>query len=583
MKYRLISFIYLFIFCPIFIFCQKNEKLEIEIHRPDLKKNIREINLFSRDKKINKKILVEELEGLLIYQGDMILGKVEDLEKNEDAISGNANRWNCSQVPYVISHPSVTNITDAINYMNANTNVQFIPRTSEADYVDFVEIPMGFSSSVGRQGGRQTINLQNNPPWGKVLHEMTHAIGYYHEHTRSDRDEFISVTPASMLSNINFIIQNDSYETENYDFESIMHYPLSGSVNGGSFTLVPLVSIPGGITVGQRTHYSALDIASINKIYRPVGTTIPDDLMVRDLPNDIGLQPNTISSTFYTSKDIWVNDLDNLPIHHNPVASQNNTVYVRVTNNGWCNTTDLTGQTLRGYWAKAGLGLGWTYPWDGSDPIMGGNLTPASGISIPSIPDGETTILAFNWVPNPPSMYTGIDPADRAHFCLLARIEQNITIPETANLWENVRNNNNIAWKNVQVEEMNDYSGVILSNPLPKIENQKYSLKIVIDKKDFKKRGKMILEVGEKTAKIFTKAKLKGIKRLGKNLFEITKSQALITNFVLPSKLDELVSVVYKRNTKTNSKDKVKVNLELLNYNNEVLGGEEFVFRNSIK
>ncbi len=65
----------------------------------------------------------------------------------------------------------------------------------------------GCWSYIGRRGGRQTLSLR--PPdhrpdggggdcnclcdVGRVLHETMHALGFYHEHTRPDRDDHIRI------------------------------------------------------------------------------------------------------------------------------------------------------------------------------------------------------------------------------------------------------------------------------------------------------------------------------------------------------------------------------------------------------
>jgi hypothetical protein len=41
----------------------------------------------------------------------------------------------------------------------------------------------------------QTMNLERPTCWDKgvILHELVHTIGFYHEHQRPDRDQFINV------------------------------------------------------------------------------------------------------------------------------------------------------------------------------------------------------------------------------------------------------------------------------------------------------------------------------------------------------------------------------------------------------
>lgn len=49
-------------------------------------------------------------------------------------------------------------------------------------------------SAIGRQGGKQRLSVGEGCEYkGTVLHEIMHALGFFHEHSRTDRDDYIMV------------------------------------------------------------------------------------------------------------------------------------------------------------------------------------------------------------------------------------------------------------------------------------------------------------------------------------------------------------------------------------------------------
>jgi hypothetical protein len=181
------------------------------------------------------------------------------------------------------------------------------------------------------------------------------------------------------------------------------------------------------------------------------------DLWMQDNADDIGVEPNASTNPMWISDDIWVrNAADGLTNqdHQNPNGEQTNYVYVRVRNRGCAGAAAQTG-TLKLYWAKASSSLSWPAPWDGSvtSPALMGGLIGSQAVTVNG---GASQIAQFTWTPADPSDYAAFG-ADKAHFCLLARIETSptapfgMTSPETSNLYANVQNNNNIVWKNITI------------------------------------------------------------------------------------------------------------------------------------
>lgn len=48
---------------------------------------------------------------------------------------------------------------------------------------------------MGRSGDKQLVSLQKFGciRHGIIQHELLHALGFYHEHTRTDRDKYIKI------------------------------------------------------------------------------------------------------------------------------------------------------------------------------------------------------------------------------------------------------------------------------------------------------------------------------------------------------------------------------------------------------
>ncbi len=317
------------------------------------------------------------------------------------------------------------------------------------------------------------------------------------------------------------------------------------------------------------------------------------DLWSRDMADDEGVEPNIISAYMYKSDDIWIRNANDGLVnqeHQNPIGNATNYVYVRIRNKG-CGIADSADVKL--YWAKTGTGLSWPSPWDGSviaPALMGEYIgSQASG----NIAASDFTILTYTWNTPNPTDYASFG-ADRTHFCLLSRIETSaaapygMTTPETANLSDNVKNNNNIVWKNVSVSEP-DAGGRHTSAIIANYSKQSNSYRIVFenmkDETAIFDYGLIYAVLNKRLFEIWKKGGMKGegiSVSEQSNKIQILKDGSYLDNIKLdPNQLFAL-DVLFQPNMKMIRYKRNVFKLEMkqnLSDSNKFVGGQTFVYR----
>lgn len=258
-----------FIISVILTSCDKNnDDLATNTDQPSQKQELREGQLNGQP------ITYVRKDGMNFFQGDIVLSD-KQLAEGTTANKGGASfsRWPSGKIYYTVASNmgsiNVNKITTAVNEYNTKTNTQWIPRTNQSNYVEFI---FGSSSGsdgwahIGYQGGKQTISLDQYISVGSVIHEMGHTVGLYHEHCRKDRDQYLSIQWGNIQNGqaYNFNIYSSGTDIGPFNINSVMMYwPTSYSKNG-----LPTIKRADNTNFTySRTGFTTGDINTINAMY----------------------------------------------------------------------------------------------------------------------------------------------------------------------------------------------------------------------------------------------------------------------------------------------------------------------------
>ncbi|XP_066438562.1 hatching enzyme 1.2-like [Eleutherodactylus coqui] len=207
-----------------------------------------------------------------LYHGDIVMDTRRSATKCTDCL-WTKSKDGVVKVPYSLASDYSTEnkklITAALQTFTALTCIQFIERTTEKDYIN-IHSGSGCWSSIGKVGGNQPLSLMNGGciMKGIVQHEIEHALGFYHEQSRSDREDHVDV-------NWQYINEDNwsefsKVDTNNmnlpYDYASVMHYGrFSFSNTSGQPSLNPKPDQ--AVDIGQRYGLSPLDVSKVKTLY----------------------------------------------------------------------------------------------------------------------------------------------------------------------------------------------------------------------------------------------------------------------------------------------------------------------------
>jgi len=179
-------------------------------------------------------------------------------------------------VPYIVNdaieEKGRTAIRQAIEDFNKYTCIRLVPHEGKFDKkINFMR-GGGCYSSVGAVQDKQDVSLASGCWYkGTAIHEILHALGFWHEQSRPDRDNYVTVVSEnispSLLYNFNKMDpEKVSSQDSEYDIGSVLHYNgYAFSINGKA-TIIDKRTGQGVKT--QRSGFSQSDIDQVNKLYK---------------------------------------------------------------------------------------------------------------------------------------------------------------------------------------------------------------------------------------------------------------------------------------------------------------------------
>ena len=186
-------------------------------------------------------------KGFAVFDDDIIIGQLSDSSLKNGIIEiGHSQKWESPIIGYHFHNDlpkkNREEIQKAFSYFSSRTPLRFTTAISQGDsFLHFVPVEeeRKCASFLGRQDGGQNIFLGAECDYNSVIHEVMHALGFIHEHSRFDRDQFLVINWDNVLEGKweQFAFIPEIYilreQLDQFDARSRMIYPpLAFSKNG---------------------------------------------------------------------------------------------------------------------------------------------------------------------------------------------------------------------------------------------------------------------------------------------------------------------------------------------------------------
>ncbi|XP_072317420.1 meprin A subunit beta-like [Eucyclogobius newberryi] len=195
---------------------------------------------------------------------------------HRSAVNNPKDLWSLP-VPYILDRSLELNakgvILRAMDQFRLKSCIDFKTRNNEDYYISVQKLD-GCFSYIGRyiRNGQDLSIGSYCDTKAIVEHEFLHALGFYHEQSRFDRDEHVTINFKNIQAGYenNFEkVSKDVTTTHGvpYDYMSVMHYGPDAFSNGNGPTIITKDKAFQDV-IGQRLEMSPSDVKELNLLYK---------------------------------------------------------------------------------------------------------------------------------------------------------------------------------------------------------------------------------------------------------------------------------------------------------------------------
>ncbi|KAF6716609.1 Meprin A subunit beta [Oryzias melastigma] len=163
-------------------------------------------------------------------------------------------------------------ILRALDQFRLKSCIDFKPRDAEVYYISIQKLSGCFSYVGRRVENGQVLSIGADcDSIAVVEHEILHALGFFHEQSRYDRDDFVTIVWDNIISGKehNFDKVGSDVSTTHgtpYDYMSVMHYNKDAFTNENGSTIITKDPKFQNV-IGQRLEMSYYDVQELNRLY----------------------------------------------------------------------------------------------------------------------------------------------------------------------------------------------------------------------------------------------------------------------------------------------------------------------------